>query len=135
MQFSKRAKQFFYSSKAVADPSALLRSAMMACVVLTLTATLQTGEAFAQDAEARKPDKDWPCKQILVREISLPAIWSGPSIEDVNWRRDAALAELVTRLAARRDANRNGGRRDRGLRQFCGTRQKVSAGRSIWGAF
>ncbi|MEJ0096351.1 MAG: hypothetical protein WDN46_23985 [Methylocella sp.] len=75
---------------------------MIACAVLTLTATLQTGSVFAQDAEARKPDKDWPCKQILVREISLPAIWSGPSIDDVNWRKDTALAELVTRLAARR---------------------------------
>ena len=58
--------------------------------------------AFADEATPDKQRKDWPCKQILVDRISLPAVWSGPSIEDVDWRADAATAELVALLAARK---------------------------------
>jgi hypothetical protein len=63
--------------------------------------------AFADEATPDKqrkdwPCKDWPCKQILVDRISLPAVWSGPSIEDVDWRADPATAELVRLLAARK---------------------------------
>lgn len=54
--------------------------------------------ALAQDAKL----SDWPCPQVLVRKISLPAVWSGPPIRDVKWRQDPARIELVARLAARR---------------------------------
>jgi len=58
--------------------------------------------AFA--ADPRFPD--WPCVQIKVPEISVAAVWTGPSIEDVHtkWQDDPSVAELVPRLAARRTA-------------------------------
>ena len=53
---------------------------------------------------AARYDPDWPCQQIKVPTISLPAVWSGPSIEGLSgkWTDDSEIAELVARLAARR---------------------------------
>ena len=53
-------------------------------------------------ADPRFPD--WPCSQIKVPEISVAAVWAGPSIDDVGnaWEDDATIKDLVARLAARR---------------------------------
>jgi hypothetical protein len=53
-------------------------------------------------ADPRFPD--WPCNQIKVPEISVAAVWSGPSIDDVGnaWEEDVSIRGLVARLAARR---------------------------------
>src|SRR6516162_7906778 len=53
-------------------------------------------------ADPRFPD--WPCNQIKVPEISVAAVWAGPSIDDVGnaWEEDATIRDLVARLAARR---------------------------------
>ncbi|HMF26492.1 MAG TPA: hypothetical protein VKG24_30845 [Pseudolabrys sp.] len=53
-------------------------------------------------ADPRFPD--WPCNQVKVPEISVAAMWTGPSIDDVGnaWEGDATIKDLVTRLAARR---------------------------------
>jgi hypothetical protein len=53
-------------------------------------------------ADPRFPD--WPCVQIKVPEISIAAVWAGPSIDDVGkaWEEDPAVRDLVARLAARR---------------------------------
>ncbi|HEY6256154.1 MAG TPA: hypothetical protein VIY51_10215 [Xanthobacteraceae bacterium] len=53
-------------------------------------------------ADPRFPD--WPCVQIKVPEISVAAVWAGPSIDDVEnaWRQDPAISDLVARLASRR---------------------------------
>src|SRR5246127_1040325 len=53
-------------------------------------------------ADPRFPD--WPCNQIKVPEISVAAVWAGPSIDDVGnaWEEDATIRDLVERLAARR---------------------------------
>jgi hypothetical protein len=53
-------------------------------------------------ADPRFPD--WPCNQIKVPEISVAAVWAGPSIDDVGnaWEEDATIRDLVGRLAARR---------------------------------
>jgi DNA polymerase III alpha subunit len=58
------------------------------------------GAALA--ADPRFPD--WPCNQIKVPEISVAAVWAGPSIEDTEnaWQEDPTIRDLVTRLAARR---------------------------------
>jgi hypothetical protein len=58
------------------------------------------GTAFA--ADPRFPD--WPCNQVKVPEISVAAVWAGPSIDDVGnaWEDDATIKDLVARLAARR---------------------------------
>src|SRR5262249_1449895 len=47
---------------------------------------------------------DWPCNQIKVPEISVAAVWAGPSIDEVGnaWEEDATIRDLVGRLAARR---------------------------------
>jgi hypothetical protein len=53
-------------------------------------------------ADPRFPD--WPCNQVKVPEISVAAVWAGPAIDDVGnaWEEDAAIKDLVARLAARR---------------------------------
>jgi hypothetical protein len=53
-------------------------------------------------ADPRSPD--WPCVQIKVPEVSVAAVWAGPAIDDVGdaWEQDAAIRDLVARLAARR---------------------------------
>ncbi len=53
-------------------------------------------------ADPRFPD--WPCNQIKVPDISIAAVWTGPSIDDVGnaWEEDATIKDLVARLAARR---------------------------------
>jgi hypothetical protein len=49
-------------------------------------------------------DADWPCVQPKVPQMSVAAMWDGPSIEDVGnaWQNDPKIKELVIRLAARR---------------------------------
>jgi len=67
--------------------------------VLLAIALACTGDAsLALDSGA----PDWPCQQVLVRTISLPAVWAGPSIDGIEWRKDPARVERVARLAARR---------------------------------
>jgi hypothetical protein len=53
-------------------------------------------------ADPRFPD--WPCTQIKVPEISIVAVWSGPSIDALEnlWETDPTIKDLVARLAARR---------------------------------
>jgi hypothetical protein len=53
-------------------------------------------------ADPRFPD--WPCSQVKVPEISVAAVWTGPSIDDVGnaWEEDATIKDLVARLSARR---------------------------------
>ncbi len=53
-------------------------------------------------ADQRYPD--WPCVQPKVPQMSVAAMWDGPSIADVgnSWQDDPALKEIVVRLAARR---------------------------------
>ena len=70
-------------------------------VVMTVVIELALpGMALA--ADPRFPD--WPCNQVKVPEISVAAVWAGPAIDDVGnaWEDDAAIKDLVARLAARR---------------------------------
>ena len=68
---------------------------------LALAASLWAG-ASTQAADSRFPD--WPCQQIKVPSLSVAAMWSGPSIDDVGdaWEHDPAVADLVATAAARR---------------------------------
>jgi hypothetical protein len=49
-------------------------------------------------------DPDWPCQQIKVPELSLPAVWSGPPLDrqQGDWQQNAQVADLVHELAQRR---------------------------------
>ncbi|MBV8573939.1 MAG: hypothetical protein JOZ58_02720 [Acetobacteraceae bacterium] len=74
---------------------------MRFCIVIAALLLAASGTtSFA--ADPRYPD--WPCAQAKVPEISLPAVWAGPSRDDVQdkWKDDAKLSALVTKLAARR---------------------------------
>jgi hypothetical protein len=53
-------------------------------------------------ADPRYPD--WPCAQAKVPEISLAAVWNGPTLDEAasRWKDDAKVSALVPRLAARR---------------------------------
>jgi hypothetical protein len=70
---------------------------LIAMAMLSLVAN-----GTAQAADPRYPD--WPCVQAKVPEISIPAVWAGPPIDDVanSWKDDAAVTALVERLASRR---------------------------------
>jgi hypothetical protein len=69
-------------------------------VIAALSLAASTTSSLA--ADPRYPD--WPCAQAKVPEISLPAVWAGPSLDDVQdkWKDDAKVSALVPKLAARR---------------------------------
>jgi hypothetical protein len=60
------------------------------------------GSGAAQAFDPQNPT--WPCVQRKVAEVSLPAVWSGPPVDDVGkaWEEDGKIRDLVARLAQRR---------------------------------
>jgi len=70
-------------------------SLMVLAVLVALPSPLRA-------ADQRYPD--WPCMQPKVPQMSVSAMWDGPSIADVgnSWQDDPKIKDLVTRLAARR---------------------------------
>src|ERR1700740_1435922 len=69
------------------------------CAALLLVAA---SSKLSLAADPRYPD--WPCAQAKVPEISLPAVWAGPPLDDIQnkWKDDAKVSALVTKTAARR---------------------------------
>ena len=65
-------------------------------------AMLCAGLRFTDAADPRYPD--WPCVQAKVPDISIAAVWDGPSVEQARnaWQNDPIINSLVGRLAARR---------------------------------
>jgi hypothetical protein len=53
-------------------------------------------------ADPRYPD--WPCAQAKVPDISLAAVWAGPSLGDAGekWKNDSKVSALVEKAAARK---------------------------------
>ena len=49
-------------------------------------------------------DPNWPCQSVKVPELSLAAVWNGPSLDASlgTWTKDADAAALAQRLAQRR---------------------------------
>jgi hypothetical protein len=70
--------------------------------MLFVTAMLCAGLGVAEAADPRYPD--WPCVQAKVPDLSIAAVWDGPSIEQAQkaWQDDPTIKNLVARLAARR---------------------------------
>ncbi len=66
--------------------------------IITSFAGLRVTDA----ADPRYPD--WPCVQAKVPDLSIAAIWAGPSIEPAQkaWQDDPTIRNLIARLAARR---------------------------------
>jgi hypothetical protein len=71
-------------------------------LLLFSIAMLCAGSRAADAADPRYPN--WPCVQAKVPDISIAAVWDGPSIEQAQngWQNDQAIKSLVARLAARR---------------------------------
>jgi hypothetical protein len=74
-----------------------MRWAVLLCAVSAVAAA-----DTALAADPRYPD--WPCAQAKVPEISLAAVWDGPSLDEAasKWKDDGKVSALVPRLAARR---------------------------------
>jgi hypothetical protein len=72
----------------------------LVALCLLLAAAGPADRSYA--ADPRYPD--WPCAQAKVPEISLAAVWDGPSLDEATarWKDDAKISVLVPRLAARR---------------------------------
>ncbi len=90
---------------APSDPFARHRSSLsrLARALSGLVLMVALGSAGAVAVEPKTATQpNWPCRQIMVPQVSLATIWSGPAIESSNWRSDQAVADLVARLAARR---------------------------------
>jgi hypothetical protein len=73
---------------------------MIRPIIIALLFAASTSVCLA--ADPRYPD--WPCAQAKVPEISVAAVWAGPSLDDVanKWKDDAKVSALVAKLAARR---------------------------------
>jgi len=71
-------------------------------LLLFATAMLCAGLRLAGAADPRYPD--WPCVQAKVPDLSVAAMWDGPSIGQASkaWQDNATINNLVARLAARR---------------------------------
>jgi hypothetical protein len=71
-------------------------------VVLYALSAIVAAARPALAADPRYPD--WPCVQAKVPEISLAAVWDGPSLDEATakWKDDAKVNALVPRLTARR---------------------------------
>jgi hypothetical protein len=71
-------------------------------VVLYALCVIVAAARPALAADPRYPD--WPCAQAKVPEISLAAVWDGPSLDEAaaRWKDDAKVSALVPKLAARR---------------------------------
>lgn len=74
----------------------MVRSLLMAALAFAVST------AAARAADPRYPN--WPCAQAKVPEISLAAVWSGPSLDDAEtkWKDDAKVTALVSKLSARK---------------------------------
>jgi hypothetical protein len=74
--------------------------------VIILFAVLITGlyPSLSRAGATGRADQNWPCVQPKVPQMSIVAIWDGPSIADVGnaWEDNPALKDLVVRLSARR---------------------------------
>jgi hypothetical protein len=71
-------------------------------LLLLAAAAIGAIGSAANAADPRYPD--WPCAQAKVPEVSVAAVWDGPSIDGVGetWKNDPKVSELVARLAVRR---------------------------------
>jgi hypothetical protein len=81
-------------------------------------------------ADPRYPD--WPCAQAKVPELSVAAVWAGPSLDDVQdkWKEDASIGELVAKLAARRTPLEEA---EKDIKEFLtGSSGKVASGKLLF---
>jgi hypothetical protein len=99
-------------------------------IVVAALAIVASGQTCLA-ADPRYPD--WPCAQAKVPEISLPAVWAGPPLDDVQdkWKDDAKVSALVTKTAARRIPLDQA---EKDIKEFLGssTNDKTMAGKLLF---
>jgi hypothetical protein len=80
------------------------RPVLRRCAFILAALALGLIAAPASAQRASRDQGDWPCRQVKVPELSIAQIWSGPAadVAGAKWRSDAALAQLVASVAARR---------------------------------
>jgi len=71
-------------------------------MLLAATVAAMALPGTSRAADPRYPD--WPCVQAKVPQMSVAAMWDGPSIADVGnaWQDDPEIKDLVAKVAARR---------------------------------
>ena len=64
---------------------------------------------FAQPP-GQKQDKDWPCIQVLIEELSWASIWTGPPLDEktVKWKENEDLRLLATKIMSRKTKEKDG---------------------------
>src|SRR5690348_15416462 len=79
-------------------------SERMKVFALFAVLVLGAGLPLLPAGAAGRPDQNWPCVQPKVPQMSVAAVWDGPSIADVGkaWEDNPELRDLIGRLAARR---------------------------------
>jgi len=93
-----------------------------------LAVAISAQRGFA--ADPRYPD--WPCAQAKVPELSVAAVWAGPSLDDVQdkWKDDARIGALVAKLAARRTTLEEA---EKDIKEFlAGSSAKVASGKLLF---
>ena len=93
-----------------------------------LAVAISAQRGFA--ADPRYPD--WPCVQAKVPELSVAAVWAGPSLDDVQdkWKHDARIGALVAKLAARRTTLEEA---EKDIKEFlAGSSAKVASGKLLF---
>jgi hypothetical protein len=100
-------------------------------IVVASLAIVAASSQTCLAADPRYPD--WPCAQAKVPEISLPAVWAGPPLDDVQdkWKDDAKVSALVTKTAARRIPLDQA---EKDIKEFLGssTNDKTMAGKLLF---
>jgi hypothetical protein len=63
---------------------------------------LIAGCGLAQALVAEDRPSDWPCEQILVREVPAAVVWAGPSIAGLeqSWEQDKEVRKLVEQFVS-----------------------------------
>jgi hypothetical protein len=99
-------------------------------ITALLAVAASAGRGFA--ADPRYPD--WPCAQAKVPEISIAAVWAGPSLDDVQgkWKDDAKVSALVTKLAARRTPLDEAEKTIAGFLSGAATTDKIATGKLLF---
>jgi hypothetical protein len=103
-----------------------MNSRIITGALLALAVSTQCGFA----ADPRYPD--WPCAQAKVPEISVAAVWAGPSLDDVQdkWKDDATNSALVAKLAARRTPLKEA---EKDIKDFlAGSPDKITSGKLLF---
>lgn len=93
---------------------------------------------FSDGAAAQlSAQSDWPCKQVRVPEIAIGGVWSGPVIDSDsrNWRDDAPVADLVSRIRQRRTPLADAETLIADFARTAGTRRKAVLTRLFAGIF